>query len=204
MFIELVERPPAPPSRRRPARTADDDRLTDLALAARAGGAGDVDAFVRAFYPEVWRFLAFLTDVEAADDLAQDTLMRALGGLPRFAARSSARAWLLAIARRVVVDDHRYRAARPTTYVADWHGVVEHRVSGPDERIALTELLAGLPDDWRRAFVLTQVAGLGYAEAADLLGCPIGTVRSRVARARERLRSLIVTAEQRAVDTKIS
>ncbi len=187
-------------SRARDSRTANDGRLTALALAARTGLAADVDAFVRAFQPEVWKFIAFLTDVDSADDLTQDTLIRALRGLPRFAARSSARVWLMSIARRVVVDHYRYAAARPSVGVGDWQSIAERRrpreEPGFDERIALTELLASLPDGWRRAFVLTQLSGLSYEEAADLLGCPVGTVRSRVARTRERLMVQIHVADR--------
>jgi RNA polymerase sigma-70 factor (ECF subfamily) len=201
VLVETRERPHGLSSVPRP-RTYDDGRLTALALAARAGLADDVDAFVRAFHPEVWRFVAFLTDVDSADDLTQDTLLRALGSLPGFAARSSARAWLLSIARRVVVDHYRYRAARPAVSVADWQSLADRRWSGDepglDERIALTELLATLPAAWRRPFVLTQLSGLSYEEAADLLDCPVGTVRSRVARARERLAGLIRAAHRTA------
>ncbi len=203
MAVEFLEHPRRL-LRARDSRAANDGRLTALALAARAGLAADVDAFVRAFQPEVWRFIAFLTDADSADDLTQDTLIRALRSLPRFAARSSARVWLMSIARRVVVDHHRYSAARPSIGVGDWQSLAERRPSrgepGFDERIALTELLASLPDGWRRAFVLTQLSGLSYDEAADLLGCPVGTVRSRVARTRERLVGQIHIADRNSLE----
>ena len=57
-------------------------------------------------------------------------------------------------------------------------------MNDPTGRVDLDELLGALDDDRRSAFVLTQVLGLHYDEAADVLGCPIGTVRSRVSRAR--------------------
>ncbi|MBB2947846.1 RNA polymerase sigma factor (sigma-70 family) [Actinoplanes lutulentus] len=56
-----------------------------------------------------------------------------------------------------------------------------------EEQQALTDLLAGLSDERREAFVVTQVLGLSYAEAAEVCECPVGTIRSRVARAREDL-----------------
>jgi RNA polymerase sigma-70 factor, ECF subfamily len=82
--------------------------------------------------------------------------------------------------------------ARPrTTAVEDWDAVVTanpaHRRSGFDEGVLLRELVAGLEPDRRDAFVLTQVLGLGYAATAEVCRCPIGTIRSRVARAREDL-----------------
>ncbi len=67
---------------------------------------------------------------------------------------------------------------------------------GFDDGIALAELLAALPDDRREAFVLTQMLGLPYAEAADVSDCPIGTVRSRVARARTSLIAWLNEAER--------
>ncbi|GAB1822718.1 sigma-70 family RNA polymerase sigma factor [Herbidospora sp. RD11066] len=169
-----------------------DDPLTELALTARTGRAADIDAFVRAAYPDVRRFLVHLTDRETADDLVQETFLRMLPSLPRFAGQSSARTWLLSIARRVVVDRFRAASARPKVAdLADWQTTAERRqprdVPWLDEGVALADLLAHVPCERREAFVLTQVIGVPYAEAAELLGCPIGTVRSRVARARTQL-----------------
>nr|WP_062343113.1 sigma-70 family RNA polymerase sigma factor [Herbidospora sakaeratensis] len=172
--------------------TLTDLPLTELALTARTGEAADVEAFVRAAYPDVRRFLVHLTDRETADDLVQETFLRALASLPRFAGRSSARTWLSSIARRVVVDRFRAASARPKVAdLADWQTTAErsrHRgAAGLDEWVALADLLDHVPGERRDAFVLTQVMGVPYAEAAELLGCPVGTVRSRVARARTQL-----------------
>ncbi|NYI03696.1 RNA polymerase sigma-70 factor (ECF subfamily) [Allostreptomyces psammosilenae] len=174
--------------------------MTACALSARSGDASAIDRFVRCTQPDVWRFTAHLVDVESADDLTQETYLRALRSLPSFAGRSSARTWLLAIARRVVVDRFRMAAARPRTAdTFDWQMVMEHRqplgLPGFEEGIALDELLHQLADPRREAFVLTQLLGLPYAEAAELIGCPVGTVRSRVARAREDLLALLRAAE---------
>ncbi|HKR49153.1 MAG TPA: sigma factor-like helix-turn-helix DNA-binding protein, partial [Pseudonocardiaceae bacterium] len=100
--------------------------------------------------------------------------------------------WLLAIARRVAADHVRWAVTRPrTTAVEDWDTVVAanpaHRRTRFDEGVALRELVAGLEPNRRDAFVLTQMLGLDYATAAQVCGCPIGTIRSRVARAREDL-----------------
>lgn len=176
----------------------DDARITALALAARGGRSGAVDAFVRATRPHVWRFTAHLTDVQSADDLTQETFVRALRGLPAFAGRAPARAWLLAIARRTVADRYRSAAARPRIAAyPDWQSVVETGRSGPrfEEELALTDLLAGLSETRRTAFVLTQLHGFSYAETAERTGVPVGTVRSRVARAREDLIRALRLAE---------
>ncbi|MFJ4688092.1 sigma-70 family RNA polymerase sigma factor [Streptomyces sp. NPDC091377] len=178
-----------------------DDSITALALAARGGDPATVERFVRALHRDVLRYVAHLcADPQAVDDLAQDTFLRALGSLHRFEGRSSARAWLLSIARRAVVDSYRYAAARPRpSDTADWQLAVElaqpRGLPGFDDGVVLLDLLASLPDERREAFVLTQLLGLPYAEAAQLSGCPIGTVRSRVARARATLTSQLTAAE---------
>ncbi|MFE5587746.1 sigma-70 family RNA polymerase sigma factor [Kitasatospora sp. NPDC056531] len=107
----------------------DDEQLTALALLAREGRVEDVEAFVRATQRDVWRFVAHLADTESADDLAQETFLRALRSLPGFAGRSSARTWLLSIARRTVVDRYRYASSRPRcASLADWQEAAEHQL----------------------------------------------------------------------------
>ncbi|MGH3808427.1 MAG: sigma-70 family RNA polymerase sigma factor [Pseudonocardiaceae bacterium] len=171
---------------------SDDVRITDLALAAGVGDRAALTAFIRATQRDVFRFLSHLGARDEAEDLTQETYLRALRALPRFAGRSSARTWLLAIARRVAADQIRQARTRPrTTAVEDWNTVVAaspaQRRSGFDEGVLLRELVAGLEPDRRDAFVLTQVLGLDYAATAEVCGCPVGTIRSRVARAREDL-----------------
>lgn len=181
---------------------ADDPTVTGWALAAAAGDRAALAAFVRATQRDLHRFLVHLNGPAGAEDLAQETYLRALRGLPRFAGRSSARTWLLSIARRVAVDQVRAAQARPrTTAVGDWEilGGEGGRTGrsgaaraggvrpGPEGQIVLHDLVAGLQPDRREAFVLTQMLDLSYAETAEICGCPVGTIRSRVARAREDL-----------------
>ncbi|MBB4932223.1 RNA polymerase sigma-70 factor (ECF subfamily) [Lipingzhangella halophila] len=181
----------APRNVRATPGTVDDRETTALAFAARRGEANAVEAFVRATRGDVWRFVSFLTDADSADDLTQETYVRALRGLARFAGRSQARVWLLAIARRVVADHYRKRAARPTVATANWQRALDQstwqETARFDEELALIELLDSLTSERRSAFFLTQVAGLSYKETAVLTDCPVGTVRSRVARARRDL-----------------
>nr|WSX50657.1 sigma-70 family RNA polymerase sigma factor [Streptomyces sp. NBC_00974] len=178
-----------------------DEAVTLLALAARAGDPGAVDQFVRALHRDVRRYVAYLSaDPQAADDLTQETFLRALGSLHRFEGRSSARTWLLSIARRTVVDSLRHKAARPKIADRDdWQIAAEQTqprdLPGFEDGVALAELLAAIPAERREVFVLTQLLGLPYAEAAVMLGVPIGTVRSRVARARSSLIDLLTDAE---------
>ncbi|MFF3851252.1 sigma-70 family RNA polymerase sigma factor [Streptomyces sp. NPDC002328] len=189
------------PAPRRAERATADASATAWALAARNGDPYAAEHFVRALHGDVLRYVAYLSgDPQTADDLAQDTFVRAFDSLPRFEGRSSARTWLLSIARRAVADSFRRTAARPRPAdTHDWQTAVEHAqpsgLPGFDDGIALLELLETLPDERREAFMLTQVVGLPYDEAAGFIGCPVGTVRSRVSRARATLERLVLDAE---------
>lgn len=182
-------------------RHARDQQITAWALAARDGDADAVEHFIRATHLDVRRFVVHLSaDVHGADDLTQETYLRALAGLPRFAGRSCARTWLLSIARRAVADRYRAAAARPRIVdTTDWRAVAERAqpagLPGFEEGVALLELLATLDAPRREAFILTQLLGLPYADAASATGCPVGTVRSRVSRAREHMTALLRTAD---------
>lgn len=169
------------------------DELARYATAAVEGDALAAAALVRATQSDVWRLCAALVDRGSADDLTQETYLRAFGSLHRFAGRSTLRTWLLAIARRVCADTLRSRRRRRLTLVAD-DAVLEALDPSADEAgddvgegAVVGDLLARLTAERREAFVLTQLLGLSYAEAAEVAGCPIGTIRSRVARAREDL-----------------
>lgn len=167
-------------------QTAPVDDLTALALAAAAGDRVAMTAFVRRTQPEVWRVCARLGDRVDADDLTQEVYARALPALARFRADASARTWLLQITRHVCADHVRRSARRRAlldrlvqrTSAAD---AVEAARTG---ELEIDEAIGALSVDRREAFVLTQVAGLSYAEAAQVCEVPIGTIRSRVARAR--------------------
>lgn len=168
------------------ATTGENDRVTELALAAGRGDRAALTQFIEATRRDVWRTIAYLSDPGSAEDLSQETYLRAIKSLPRFTGRSTAKTWLLSIARRVVVDQIRYNSSRPRpAYVVD---LDDMRSGGRIENmVEIRILLDGLEPERREALVLTQVLGMSYAEAADVAGCPIGTIRSRVARARDDL-----------------
>jgi RNA polymerase sigma-70 factor (ECF subfamily) len=161
------------------------DELDRFGADAAAGDPLAAAALVRATQTDVWRLCAALGDRDSADDLTQETYLRAFGSLHRFEGRSSLRTWLLAIARRVCADALRARRRRPSLVRLDPADVeVGDGADRIGESAAVGDLLARLDADRREAFVLTQVVGLSYAEAAEVSGCPVGTIRSRVARAR--------------------
>ncbi|MEP1123271.1 MAG: sigma-70 family RNA polymerase sigma factor [Ilumatobacter sp.] len=166
------------------------DHLTRLLIDARDGDGRALERFVAETQGDVWKLCRYLGDARDADDLAQEVYERAVRSLHRYRAEGPARGWLLTIARRVCVD-HARRAQRRRRRDA---AVFDDAVAGDGvgtltsidaaDRVALDDVLEALSDDRRAAFVLTQVLGMHYDEAAEVLDCPVGTIRSRVARAR--------------------
>jgi RNA polymerase sigma-70 factor, ECF subfamily len=168
------------------------DDLTALLLAAQEGDRLALSAWIRSSQAEVWRLCAQLVSREQADDVTQEVFLRAYRALPAFRGDSSARTWLLSIARRTCADavrDLRRRRRLAT--------LMERPVVEPDfaRAVSVEALLSGLDPERRVAFVLTQVVGLSYAEAAEVCDCPVGTIRSRVARARADLVARLGAAE---------
>jgi RNA polymerase sigma-70 factor (ECF subfamily) len=161
------------------------DAVTADALAAACGDTAALERFVRATQADVWRLCAHLGSRDDAEDLTQETYLRAWRALPQFRADASARTWLLCIARRVAADRIRANRRRPPAAPAPSHGEGGH---APEQAaVDVRMLIDGLDADRRLAMYLTQELGLSYAEAAEVCGCPVGTIRSRVSRAREEL-----------------
>ena len=149
---------------------------------------GDQEAIQRLIEiiePEIQRLVAILGDREEQDDLVQDAMERVLSGLSRFRGEGPLLHWVRQITRWTCADATRRRIRqrrRDERLVAN--AELHATAGGITELGTLIEQLDG---DRRDAFLATQVLGLSYAEAAAVLDCPIGTVRSRVARARAEL-----------------
>jgi RNA polymerase sigma-70 factor, ECF subfamily len=170
--------------------SSDDEAVTALALAAAHGNERALEAFIKATQQDVWRFVTYLSDAGNADDLTQETFLRAIGAIERFSGRSSARTWLLAIARRVVADHIRHVQSRPRTAPGAYPEHLpngDRHARGFEDVVEVTTMIASLTTEQREALLLTQLIGLPYADAAAVCGCPVGTIRSRVARARDAL-----------------
>jgi RNA polymerase sigma-70 factor (ECF subfamily) len=166
--------------------------LTRLALDAQSGDGRALDQFVVAAYGDVRRLCGALVDQESADDLAQETMIRVLRALNRFRGHSSARTWVLAIARNTCADEIRSRSRRRKRdrRIEQLAAVDAAEPRSVGAALELTDLIARLDPDRRDAYVLTQLLGLSYHEAASVCGCPAGTIHSRVARARDELVAL--------------
>lgn len=136
---------------------------------------------------------ALMRQREAADDLVQDCLERVISRWHLKRDEGDTKAWLFAILHNLAVNRLRQQGARGGH--VDVETVEEAALATPpaqEERIHLSELrvaLDALPDELRSVLLLVSVEDLTYAEAARVLGIPIGTVMSRLSRARERLRA---------------
>ena len=169
------------------------DDLRHLVDAAREGDDVAVRQLVRCTQPIIWRLCSALGSEGEADDLVQDTYLRALRSLSSYRGDGPVIAWLSSIARRVCADHVRGRVRQRRLIDALTRGADERWVVPPGN--PTRDLLQSVDPGRRDAFLLTQVAGLSYDEAALVLDCPIGTIRSRVARARADLVAEVTAAE---------
>ena len=160
------------------------DPLGHLLYAAREGDNVAVAELVRRTQDRVVRLCMMLGSDGDTDDLVQETYIRALRSLAGFRGEARIEVWLLTIARRVCADHVRRRQRQRR--LVDRIKQFTVAQSDPDHDVD-PDLLDVLDHDRREAFVLTQLVGLSYAEAAEVIDCPIGTVRSRVSRARTEL-----------------
>lgn len=187
-------RRPDPPARSSIALDRAD--LTAVAIQAAAGDEAARRSFVQRTMDDVWRYCAHVLGPQQADDATQATYVRALRSLHRFRADSSAKTWLIGVAHHVCLDEIRSRGRRDRIVAK----VSSQPIDGAAHRdlglVDYQDLLSALEPTRRDAFVLTQVLGLPYAEAAEIVGCPVGTVRSRVSRARSDLMEMLADADE--------
>lgn len=136
--------------------------------------------------------LVLARDKERADDLVQEALLRALQARDTFRPGMDAKPWLLSIVHNTHASRMR-RQALETSVRADMLAVAE-TAGGPEqhERLQLgrtVEAILALPEEQREAILLVAIEDLGYREAAEVAGIPLGTLMSRLARGREALRA---------------
>jgi RNA polymerase sigma-70 factor (ECF subfamily) len=164
------------------------------------------EAFAEFVLPEVEVLLRVARTLTAqpadAEDLVQDTLLRAYRAIDRFDGEHP-RAWLLTIMRRAEINRHRRRRPHllddPDTDLdrltaADTVASPEEAIVGEDFDEAVGAALADLSDKHQQVVRLVDIGGLTYAEAAEVLGVPEGTVMSRLHRARKRIRAQLAAA----------
>lgn len=192
----------------------------DALLVARAK-AGEVSAFemlVVKYQRRIERLISrMVRDSDLVQDIAQETFIRAYRALPQFRGESAFYTWLYRIAvntaKKALVERKRDPLVSESMLVSQEEGEEPSRIENelsdgetPEGVLATKEIAAtvnaaidALSEDLRQAIVLREIEGLSYEEIADMMNCPIGTVRSRIFRAREaianKLRPLLGTRE---------
>ena len=137
--------------------------------------------------------ISLIRSRDRADDLVQDTIMKAWAKQESYQPGTNMRAWLVTILRNEFYSQIR-KSGRE---VQDTDGAYTSRLSVPPEQHGSVDLadfktaLAKLPEDQREASLLIGASGFAYEEAAEICGCPVGTIKSRVSRARLRLQELL-------------
>jgi RNA polymerase sigma-70 factor (ECF subfamily) len=168
---------------------ADDSALI---AAAQGGDRGALDRLLRRHYDLIFAVCRRLAGNDAdALDATQEAMIAIVRGLPRFDGRAQFATWAYRVATNACLDELRRRSRRPVAALPD---VEAEYVGGPPtldvavtNRLDIDEALSRLPVEFRAAVVLRDVCQLDYAEIAEVLGVPPGTVRSRIARGRAAL-----------------
>jgi RNA polymerase sigma-70 factor, ECF subfamily len=171
-------------------------RMTEAELIAgcREGRREALDALVAVHYDRIYRLAWSLAGGEAAADLAQETFLSAVKALPRFRGDAQLSTWLVSILRN--------------QYSLFLRGLRKWKLSPLPERLAapeprpvereVREILdrtKDLPEELRTTLILFHVDGMKYADIARAMECPVGTVRSRLFEARERLKKMVSRAD---------
>lgn len=187
--------------------TSDDDRLIDSTLA------GDSNAFgslVLKYQDRLYATLVhMLGSVHDARDVAQDAFLLAYEKLETFRRESSFYSWLFRIAYNAAISHRRkgrrdrssmdHHAAAPGSELPDVRPTTDpaYQLEAEDSRRQVRDALDSLGPEYRDAIILKELEGLQYDEIAEILNCPIGTVRSRIHRARQLLREKLARVAER-------
>ncbi len=184
------------------------DKTSDkeLVLRVQAGDKSAFDLLVLKYQNKVASLVGrYLREPADVADVCQEAFIKAYRGLGNFRGDSQFYTWLYRIAVNAAVNHIATRGRRPqgTSLDADDSGLSQtverlHELASPDRQAATDELaqtirdaVAGLPEDLRTAITLREYEGLAYEEIATVMDCPIGTVRSRIFRAREAIEAKI-------------
>ncbi len=155
----------------------------------------DILLHVEPLIPALRRYArALMQDTAAADDLVQDCLERAISGWHRRRKDREVRSWVFAILHNLAVNCLRQRQRESRLDVENAEGAMPVPRPAQEDRPqyrALLRALAELPEEQRSVILLVAVENFTYAETAEVLAVPIGTVMSRLARGRERLRLIL-------------
>jgi RNA polymerase sigma-70 factor (ECF subfamily) len=176
-----------------------------LVQRAQKGNLEAFNALILHYQTQVYNLAwHLLHDSAAADDATQEAFISAYKGLTKFRG-GSFRAWLLRIVANASYDELRRRKRRPTVswedfgdmddeanpHLADGGALPEQTIQQQELRAVLERTLAKLPEDQRMVLILVDRMGLAYQEVADMLNTRLGTIKSRLARARVQMQQLL-------------
>ncbi len=162
-----------------------------MLVRARQGDLGAFEDLVRMYQADVWRFAYHFTrDRALAEDVTQEAFLRAFRFLGSFRGDSKFTSWLFRIARNCAMDALR---ARKSTLAKEHPQPIGP--PDPQVRIELATALSSVSPEHREPFLLIEVFGLSYQEAADVLNVRVGTVKSRMHRARQAMMSALAVEE---------
>lgn len=198
--MDTMTRQALPPNRPTQLRAMDEPSLI---AAAQDGDRRALDRLLRLYEPQVHALCRRITGNDTdAHDAAQDAMIAVVRGLPRFDGRSRFSTWLYRVVTNACLDELRRRRRRPVVGLPELDGTTVELVDIRQESVAdqvvgrsfIDEILADLPDAYRAALVLRELGQFEYAEIAEILGVPTGTVRSRIARGRAHLAGQLARA----------
>ena len=148
-----------------------------------------------ALLPRLRRFAAGLARHPAdGDDLCQATVIRALEKRAQWQPGTRLDSWMMTMMRNIWIDEARARQRRGQTFVSDEAGAAVGAEGAQESAVELGNVeraLSRLPEEQREAVLLVMVEGYAYKEAAEIVGCPVGTLNSRLVRGRDALLQLL-------------
>lgn len=169
--------------------------------ASKAGGADSYNWLVATYERQVYNLaLSMLGNPHDAEDATQDAFISAYRSIRKFSG-GSFKPWICRIASNLCIDKLRYRKRHPASSIDDnpielpsknLSGQPEEQASRRELRGFIDQSLAKLPSDLRLAVVLSDIQGMTYEEIAQVMRCPLGTVRSRIWRGRRKMRELLL------------
>jgi RNA polymerase sigma-70 factor, ECF subfamily len=174
--------------------SAHDRSDEDLVAAANRGDGAAMEQLLRRHYDRVHAVCRRIAGSSRdADDAAQEAMIRVVRNLDKFDGRSAFSTWIYRIATNAALDELRKRKRRPQLHLVDDRDgddrepadeLAHRHLDGVADRLTIDAALAELPDEFRAAVVMRDVGDMDYAEIADALDIPVGTVKSRIARGR--------------------
>jgi RNA polymerase sigma-70 factor (ECF subfamily) len=184
------------------------DRASDQLLVdrVRAGDKHAFDLLVLKYQHRIIKLIMrYVRDPAEAMDVSQEAFLKAYRAIHKFRGDSAFYTWMYRIAINTAKNHIVAAGRRPLQYATDisepeefdWHAGMqdadspESRAMGDDLRRAVEDTISSLPDELRIAITLRELDGLSYEEIAQVMECPVGTVRSRIFRAREALDKVI-------------